>query len=233
MKKIVGMLLVCLALISGTSHAKGASGIITFKVNLNASKETRLARLWMPYPLSDSYQRIEDIRINGNFSNSAIYREAANGALYLFAEWHGPQNNRSLELKFRAHAKERVVGDLKATNLSIPVEIEKYLQSNPWIPTDGAVGKMAASIMDSKRGLLEKARAVYDWVVDNTTRDPNVRGCGLGIVEVTLAKRSGICTDLSSVFIALARASGNRVRHGVCAPTRHFPTPFPTPCATL
>lgn len=48
----------------------------------------------------------------------------------------------------------------------------------------------------------------YDRVVVNTKRDPEVRGCGVGIVEQTLAKLSGKCADLSSVYVALARAAG-------------------------
>jgi transglutaminase-like putative cysteine protease len=49
---------------------------------------------------------------------------------------------------------------------------------------------------------------VYDWVVDNTRRDPNVPGCGVGNLEATLASLSGKCADISTVFVALARASG-------------------------
>jgi len=59
-----------------------------------------------------------------------------------------------------------------------------------------------------KKGTLAKARAVYGWVVENLSRDPRVRGCGLGDVEVTLSKKSGKCADISSVFVAVARAAG-------------------------
>ena len=30
---------------------------------------------------------------------------------------------------------------------------------------------------------LAKARAIYDWIVDNTFRDPEVKGCGLGDIR--------------------------------------------------
>ena len=39
-------------------------------------------------------------------------------------------------------------------------------------------------------------------------RDPNTTGCGLGDVCELLRKPGGKCTDISSVFIALCRASG-------------------------
>ena len=71
-----------------------------------------------------------------------------------------------------------------------------------------AVAEIANSIKKDKTGILEKAHAVYDWVVENTSRDPSVKGCGLGIVEVTLSKLSGKCADISSVYVALARNVG-------------------------
>lgn len=97
---------------------------------------------------------------------------------------------------------------LKDTNAPIPKEVKRYLESNWWIPTGGKVGEIANQITKGKKGILEKSRAVYDWVVENTYRDPDVKGCGLGIVEQTLAKRGGKCVDISSVYVALARAAG-------------------------
>jgi transglutaminase-like putative cysteine protease len=76
------------------------------------------------------------------------------------------------------------------------------------IPTDGEVLEIAQQITNKHQGILKKSRAIYDWMVVNTTRDPSVKGCGLGIVELTLVKRSGKCADLSTVYVAIARASG-------------------------
>jgi transglutaminase-like putative cysteine protease len=39
-------------------------------------------------------------------------------------------------------------------------------------------------------------------------RDPDTTGCGLGDVSKLLRKLGGKCTDISSVFIAICRASG-------------------------
>ena len=51
-----------------------------------------------------------------------------------------------------------------------------------------------------------KARAIYDWIVDHTVRDPDVHGCGIGDVKSLLASGSlkGKCADLSSLFVGLA-----------------------------
>lgn len=57
---------------------------------------------------------------------------------------------------------------------------------------------------------LKKARLIYEWVSSHMERDNDVIGCGTGDVATILqsGKLSGKCTDISSVFVALARASG-------------------------
>jgi len=189
--------------ISGERH-----GQINLKVNLNTPEIKQSAKIWLPYPISNNEQLIEDIKIEGNFINSAVYKQPESGTLYFFAEWNKAEQEKRLEFRFKVKAKERIVRNLMDTGVDIPVEIKKYLLPDWWIPTDGEVAEIANGIQQGKSGILEKARAVYDWVIENTKRDPNIRGCGLGIVEVTLAKRSGKCADLSSVYVALARNIG-------------------------
>ena len=57
---------------------------------------------------------------------------------------------------------------------------------------------------------LEKARAIYDWIVENTFRDPKTRGCGVGDIRFMLESKnlSGKCADLNALYVGLARAAG-------------------------
>ncbi len=56
---------------------------------------------------------------------------------------------------------------------------------------------------------IEKAELIHEWIVNNMERDNSVLGCGDGDVEKILT--TGVlkvkCTDINSVFVALARAS--------------------------
>ncbi len=164
-------------------------------------------QLWIPYPLSDEFQRISNVRIKGNFDRDGIYRDPDSGAIYHYAEWNSPSDTPRLSLNFDAEARERTVKEMKESG-DIPVEVRRYMRGNRFVPTDGKIREVAEQIIRGKKTILEKARAVYDWVVENTYRDPGVRGCGRGIVEETLARRGGKCADISSVFVALARAAG-------------------------
>jgi transglutaminase-like putative cysteine protease len=57
---------------------------------------------------------------------------------------------------------------------------------------------------------VEKARAIYEWIVENTVRNPKTRGCGTGDIRFMLETKdlSGKCADLNSLYVGLARAAG-------------------------
>lgn len=191
------------------NHSKVRSGEVTLSITIDAPKDNKDTRLWVPYPVSDEDQRIDKIRIEGNQTYHGVYRDAATGNMALYAEWTAPAAERRITLTFEASAVERVKKDFVTAETDLPVEVSRYLQGSRFIPVDGRVKEIADKVTLGKTTTLERARAVYDWVVENTFRDPDVRGCGTGEVEVLLAKKAGgKCADISSIFVALARASG-------------------------
>jgi transglutaminase-like putative cysteine protease len=78
------------------------------------------------------------------------------------------------------------------------------------IPTDGIVRETAEGIVRGARSDVQKARAIYEWVVDNTFRDAKVRGCGWGDIKSMLETRNfgGKCGDLNAMYVGLARSVG-------------------------
>lgn len=193
------------------AHAKPAqiSGEVVFKVTVDATSDSDNVRLWIPYPVSGDYQDIEDVKIDGNFDHQSILAEGKTGNLALYVEWDNPLNEqRYVTFSFKASSFERKKGAYSATEPLIPEYIKPFLEETKFIPTGGEVRKIALEATKGKTSIAEKHKAIYDWVVENTKRDPSVKGCGTGIVEKVLTKRSGKCTDLSSVYVALARAAG-------------------------
>ncbi len=204
----ISLSLMLMLLFTSSGMAKQRSGMVTFQIDLKAPEDAKDVRLWLPYPVSDRFQRISDIRWDGNYSEIAVYREPENGLLYLYARWKGQFKRRYLNFSFKADAEERYV-PLKESDESIPVEVRRYLEPEPpYVITDGKIAEIAKEITKDKSSILEKALAVYNWTVENTYRDPNTRGCGLGIVEKMITKRGGKCADISTVFVSLARAAG-------------------------
>jgi transglutaminase-like putative cysteine protease len=89
-------------------------------------------------------------------------------------------------------------------------ELQYFLRPAKHIPTDGIVRARAAEITKGAKTDLEKAQAIYDWIVDNTFRDPKVRGCGRGDIRTMLETGylGGKCADLNALYVGLARAAG-------------------------
>jgi transglutaminase-like putative cysteine protease len=78
------------------------------------------------------------------------------------------------------------------------------------MPLDEIVGETMKSIVRGAHTDREKAKAIYEWVVTNTFRDPKVRGCGVGDVKTMLKSGTlgGKCADLNALYVCLCRAAG-------------------------
>ena len=89
-------------------------------------------------------------------------------------------------------------------------ELAEYLRPTASSPTDGIVLEKATEIIGARTAPLDKARAIYDWIVDNTFRRAETRGCGLGNIAFMLetGDMGGKCADINSLFVGLARAAG-------------------------
>jgi transglutaminase-like putative cysteine protease len=94
-------------------------------------------------------------------------------------------------------------------------ELDYFLQPSRYVPTDGIVKQTALTATAGATTDVEKARAIYDWVVDNTFRDPKVRGCGRGDIRFMLESgdMGGKCADLNALYVGLTRSVGLPARH--------------------
>jgi hypothetical protein len=69
---------------------------------------------------------------------------------------------------------------------SIPAHAAAFLEGTRYVPVDGIVKAKADEITKGADSDVEKTHAIYNWIVDNTHRDPKVRGCGVGDIRPML-----------------------------------------------
>ncbi len=88
-------------------------------------------------------------------------------------------------------------------------ELKYCLRSTKLLPTDGIVKETADQITKGAKNDVDKARLLYEWIVENTERNPKTKGCGLGDIRFMLETKdlTGKCADLNALFVGLARAS--------------------------
>lgn len=209
-KKAISAIVVFFVLVlTSVALAKERQGEVTIQFNLNAPEDAKEVRLWIPYPVSDENQDIWDVKVNGNFSNNGVYREGENGNIALYADWNSPAKVRTLTYSFKVKRKEVVKKDFPKKELPFSKEeFKQYLKATSLGPTTGRVKELTDKITKGKKTNLEKSRALYDWIVNNMHRDPNIKGCGFGDVEKLIVSLGGKCGDIHSVYVALARSAG-------------------------
>ncbi len=195
--------------------------------NVEVLQPAGVTRAWLPTPLVDApYQRTsgDTYRADGGFVE--MVERPADGVDVLVAEW--PAGTAPiLKLTSRVATRDHSV-DLAKPTVPPPLDMrpfDRYLRATRSIPTDGIVKDTATTITKGAGTDIERAKAIYDWIVDNTFRDPKTRGCGLGDIRFMLESGNlgGKCADLNSLFVGLCRASGIPARdvYGIrVAPTR-------------
>lgn len=188
----------------------------TYDLNIpNGSKgETKL---WVPLPKNTDYQEIKSLEFEGNYQQAYITENNAYGAKTLFASWQDNAEKRDLKVKLVIETRDREPMVQKALeNYQVPekiiygVDVQPYLKGTEHIKIDGIVKEYADKIIGDEKNPLKQAELIHQWIVVNMERDNSVLGCGEGNVEqiLTSGKLSGKCTDINSVFVALARAAG-------------------------
>ena len=170
-------------------------------------------RVWLPTPLTQDSRYLKSLgnTWSANGGNIGFTEDPKFGAGIVWAEFpEGVQPALTLTSRFATH---NVAVDLSQRG-DVPAEdravLRKYTQATDLLPTDGIVKDTSSEIVRGARGDLEKARAIYEWVVDNTYRDGKTRGCGTGDIKFMLENHAmgGKCADLNALFVALARAEG-------------------------
>jgi transglutaminase-like putative cysteine protease len=171
-------------------------------------------RVWLPIPSVDSgYQKTIDNAWSGNAQVAKVLHDGKYGAGMLYAEWPTSEKNPVVELTSRFATRDRAV-DLSsrpafAGKLDAGERIF-YTEATEHMPIDGIVKKTALEITKGAKSDYDKAKAIYEWIVENTYRDPKTRGCGVGDIKTMLetGNLGGKCADLNALYVGLARASG-------------------------
>ena len=176
-------------------------------------KPSGTTRIWLPAALISQtpFQKTlaNDFHTDGG---TAEMVESKADALGIITAEFPPGVRPVLTLTSRIATKDYAV------DLSVPgtapqedrAELEHFLRPTKLLPTDGIVKVTATAITSGAKTDVEKARAIYEWIVDSTYRNPKTRGCGLGDIRYMLESKDlgGKCADLNSLYVGLARATG-------------------------
>ena len=168
-------------------------------------------RVWLPLPSVESdWQRSLDSNWASNGA-ARLQSDAVYGARFLHVEFTPGEKKPWVELSSRIQTRNRAVDwTARKAAREDAGTLQFWTRPSALLPTDGIVRTTALAATRGARTDVAKARAIYDWVVANTYREPKVRGCGQGDIKTMLetGNLGGKCADLNAVFVGLCRAVG-------------------------
>ena len=176
-------------------------------------KTSGTTRIWLPAPLisQSPFQKTLSTTFHAEGGTAKTEENNSDALGIIVAEF--PSGVRPvLTLTSRVTTKTYLI-DLSASSKPPKdnrADLEYFLQPTKLLPTDGIVKATATEITSGAKTDVEKARAIYEWIVDNTFRNPKTRGCGVGDIRFMLESKDlgGKCADLNALYVGLARSAG-------------------------
>lgn len=186
-------------------------------------------KLWLPLPLNQDtlFQRTLGHTWEGNPGNSSM-RRLPDGDLEVFhSEWRDGSGGK-LQISTLVTTADRHFDVTKRTVAPEREDIlRRNLQASQLIPNEGLSFQLGERILGRIKDPVAQAKAIYEWVVDNTIYDPTLPGCGTGDVRQQLIRGQygGRSADINGLFVAICRSVGIPARcvYGLrVAPSRLF-----------
>jgi transglutaminase-like putative cysteine protease len=161
-----------------------------------------VAKMWIPLPQDTPHQTIlaQDVETN---AEHRMVAEDVHGNRFVLLERRGGAIDAVLT--FRVNRRART-GPETATLSEI--EFERYLQPSRMVTTGGKIHAEAQRIAGNAERHRDKARRLYDHIVNTVRYDKSGEGWGRGDAEYACDVRAGNCTDFHSLFIGEARSLG-------------------------
>jgi transglutaminase-like putative cysteine protease len=206
---------------AGTPDVDAPSDIRTFAFTYQArigpiAAQQGPVHVFVPLPFEDAHQRVRSLEVDASIAGR-VEREARYGNRF----WHGfvaTPNGDAIDLTVRSVVERRSWQiDAQDGAVSQPLadseraELAQFLQANQRVavghpvlqPILAEVRQASPSASPSAR-----ARAIYEWVVDNMVYKKVGTGWGNGDTFWACSERYGNCTDFHALFISLARTEG-------------------------
>ncbi len=178
-----------------------------------------VSQAWVPLPSVHEAEWIRPISNDWKGNGTAVlHRDPKYGAELVHATWSAGEPAPVLEVTSQFATRDRYIDLTRPGKSNVPqlsaADRARYTEPTSFIPTDGVVKDTSDYITAGARTEVAKARAIYEWIVDNTFRNPKTRGCGLGDIGFMLnsGDLGGKCADLNALYVGLARAAGMPAR---------------------
>ena len=208
------LLVVTLTVLSALAHGavttepKKRHFLFSYKVKLKDIPQGEM-RLWIPVAPSNGEQTVRLAKVTAPVPLKPK-KEGEYGNSLLYGRVKAPAKELEIELQYEVTRIEKK-GNLTGNGAIAPAsreELARFLAPDRLVPLNDRIRKLAAEVTAGKTTPLAKARAIYDYTVDNLSYDKSGTGWGRGDINHACDLKRGNCTDFHALLIGLCRASG-------------------------
>ena len=171
------------------------------------------ARLWLPLAQykDTPWARSLGHSWQGNFVSAGIYRDPVAEMEVFFADWAEGISDPQLQIVSQVATQDRHFDITRRGAMAERTEVlRRCLQSTDLVSTDDIVRRTAERAIGRIRDPLAQGKAIYEWVVENTTYDPQMKRVGNTNVAAMLESGNlfGHSADIALLFVSLCRSVG-------------------------
>lgn len=196
----------------GFNPQPGAWRTFQIVTRLEIANPEGKTQAWVPVPAVNEAAWFKSLGSEWTTNGAAkLGRDPKYGAEFVHAEWKDGEKAPVIQVVSKISTRDRAIDLAKPGNAALSAaERKHYTEGTELIPVDGIVKQTADKITAGAKSDVDKARAIYEWIVENTQRNPQTRGCGIGDIASMLksGNLTGKCADLNALYVGLARASG-------------------------
>ncbi len=190
----------------------------------NIPAGTKVVRVWVPVAHTDEHQTVRLVKVDAPVQTQ-MSEEPEYGNHVLYAEIHSPvKSTAEFSLQYEVTRREFSRGDyaqLETKDTSpvvVAASMQRYLQPDTLIPTDGKIKQLAEQVTASQPGTIAKAKSAYDYLFSTMRYDKTGTGWGRGDAVWACDAKHGNCTDFHSPFIGMLRADNIPARFDIGFP---------------
>jgi len=179
-------------------------------------KDARRVRLWIPVPGDAPAQRVLDLKVVDTAAGDwSLTPQSEHGNKFLYVEVDPKGRDTVSVTSTFAVRRDPVRIEIDAATAGKLTDVHKkefaeFLdKSSPNMEVDAHIQSMADEACGKDDDVFSQVTKLWNLVADTAdhySKDPTKPKCGRGNAEDCLTNHGGCCTDMHSLFIALARA---------------------------
>jgi transglutaminase-like putative cysteine protease len=189
-------------------------------VRLDDIKEdAKNVRMWVSIPDDEQNQRLLDLKVVSAPGKWSIVQDEDRRARFVKLEVEEPKASAidvEVEFSVTRNPVYVTVDPKKAGSLSEDLRqafADELATDAPHMEVTDKIRAIADEVCKDEKNLAKQASLLMNHVAKladhySYSTDPDMPKCGIGDAQACLDQRGGCCTDLHSLFIALARARG-------------------------